>query len=48
MILEHLESIPEPGTSVLIAGYPIEILQTGENTVRLVRIRPRLTESNDG
>jgi Mg2+/Co2+ transporter CorB len=42
VILEHLESIPEPGTSVLIAGYPIEIVQTGDNAVKMVRILPRL------
>jgi len=27
LILEQLESIPETGTSLLIAGYPMEILQ---------------------
>ncbi len=40
MILEYLESIPEAGTSVLINGYPIEIVKTGRNTIKKVRIDP--------
>ena len=42
LILEYLESIPEPGTSVLIDDYPIEILQINDNTVKTVKISPRL------
>lgn len=40
LILEHLESIPEPGTSLLLEGYPVEILQTDGNMVRLARVWP--------
>lgn len=40
LVLEHLESMPEPGISLLIAGYPVEILQTHENRVRTARIKP--------
>lgn len=40
MITEYLETIPEPGTSLLLEGYPIEILQTSSNTVKTVRIDP--------
>ena len=40
LIVEYLGSIPEPGTSLMIAGYPIEILQTIGNTVRTARISP--------
>lgn len=40
LIIERLETIPEPGTSVLIAGYPIEIVQTKDNTVKTARINP--------
>ena len=40
LIVEHLGAIPEPGTSLMIAGYPIEILQTTGNTVRTARIAP--------
>ncbi|TPW09287.1 MAG: hypothetical protein FD130_2590, partial [Halothiobacillaceae bacterium] len=42
LVLEYLESIPSPGTSLLIANYPIEIVQTAENSVKMVRILPRL------
>ena len=37
-ILEYLEDIPEPGTSVKIDGYPIEIVQTQDRMVRMVRL----------
>lgn len=40
LIIEHLEDIPEAGTSLLIAGYPVEILLTHENAVRTARIKP--------
>jgi len=42
LILEHLESIPQPGTSVLINGYPIEIIQIADNVVKTVRVSPRI------
>ncbi len=44
LILEHMQSIPEPGTSVLIDGYPIEVVQIQNNAVRTVRISPRLPQ----
>jgi Mg2+/Co2+ transporter CorB len=40
LILEQLESIPETGISLLINGYPVEILQTHGNAVKTARIRP--------
>ncbi len=40
LILEYLEAIPEAGTSLRLAGYPIEIVQTANNAVKIVRIRP--------
>lgn len=42
LILEHLEDIPEPGTSLKIAGYPIEIIQTQDRSVKVARIFPRV------
>ena len=42
LVLEHLESIPEPGTSLLIAGYPVEIVQATSNAVKTARIKPAL------
>jgi len=40
LIIEQLEQIPEPGTSLLINGYPVEVLQTQGNAVRTARILP--------
>ena len=42
LILEQMESIPEPGTTVLIDGYPIEVVRTHKNAVRTARISPQL------
>ena len=38
LILEYLESIPEPKVSLRIEDYLIEIVQTSDNTIRTVRI----------
>ena len=40
LILEHLEHIPETGTSLKIAGYPIEVIQTQDRIVKVARIFP--------
>ena len=40
LIIEYLESIPKPGTSLRIAGYTIEIMQTTGNAVKIARIVP--------
>ena len=42
LVLEHMEAIPETGTTVLIDGYPIEIIRILNNTVRTVRIKPKM------
>jgi Mg2+/Co2+ transporter CorB len=41
LILSHLEDIPEPGTSLKIADYPIEIIQTQDRIVKVARLFPR-------
>jgi Mg2+/Co2+ transporter CorB len=38
LILEHMEFIPEAGTSVKINGYPIEIMQVKNNMVKTARL----------
>ncbi len=43
LILEHLEDIPEAGTSLKIADYPMEIIQTQDRVVKVVRIFPLQT-----
>jgi Mg2+/Co2+ transporter CorB len=40
LILEHLEDIPESGTSLKVGGHPLEILQTQDRAVKTVRIFP--------
>lgn len=44
LIVENLETIPEPSTCLKIAGYPIEIVESDENRIRTVRIGPRIIE----
>ncbi len=40
LILEHLQDIPEAGTSLKIGNYPIEIIQTQDRAVKVARIFP--------
>jgi Mg2+/Co2+ transporter CorB len=40
LILECFQDIPEAGTSLKIAGYPVEIIQTQDRVVKVVRIFP--------
>ncbi|WP_455199626.1 HlyC/CorC family transporter [Kaarinaea lacus] len=49
LITEHMESIPEPGTSLMLSGYPVEIVQTKGNIVKTAQINPafRQSESED-
>ena len=48
LVLEHLETIPETGTTLLIDGYPIEIVHMLNNSVRTVRIKPQVKKSPAG
>ena len=47
LILEHMEIIPETGTSLLIGNYSIEIMRTSKNAVQSVRIMPMQKENED-
>mgnify|MGYP000483515129 FL=1 len=40
LIVEYLEDIPENNLSVRIAGYPIEIIDVGDNMIKTVRVMP--------
>ncbi|MBK1717619.1 CNNM domain-containing protein [Thiocystis violacea] len=40
LILEYMETIPEPGTSLKLQEHPMEIIQTADNAVRTVKIVP--------
>jgi len=48
LILEHLQDIPEAGTSLKIADYPIEIIQTQGQVVKVVKIFPVLPHQPEG
>lgn len=42
LILEYFQDIPEAGTSLKIADYPMEVVQTQDRVVKVVRIFPGL------
>jgi Mg2+/Co2+ transporter CorB len=46
LMLEHLETIPETGTTVLIDGHPIEIVHMLNNSIRTVRIMPKVIKES--
>jgi len=48
LIIEYLEHIPEPGTSMLLDNYPIEIIQTTKNAVKTVLIDPNWNTPDQG
>ena len=39
LIVEYLEDIPEPGTSLMIHGYQVEILRTRGTAIEIARVR---------
>lgn len=45
LIVDRLESIPQPGITLLIDKHPIEISQTHENRVKMAIIRPAIDET---
>ena len=45
LIVEYLEDIPEPGTSMRLGNYIIEIVQTQGKLVKIARIKLRPTQS---
>ncbi len=47
LLLEHLESIPAPGTSMLIAHHPIEVIKIQNNAVQTARLMPSLMAGED-
>jgi Mg2+/Co2+ transporter CorB len=40
LLIEQLEDIPEAGTTLNVAGHPVEIMQVQNRMVKVVRIRP--------
>ncbi len=47
LITEYLEMIPGTDTSLLLDQHPVDIVQIRENTVKMARIHPALTETGD-
>jgi Mg2+/Co2+ transporter CorB len=47
LIVELLETIPEPSTCLKVNGYPIEIIETEENRIRSVRFGRRILDTED-
>lgn len=47
-ILDYTETIPEPGTSLLLHGHVIEIIQTGDDAVRTVNYQNRISRKTKG
>ena len=48
LILEHFEDIPEAGVSVRIAGVAMEIVQTQDRRIKVVKVqRPAVINPND-
>ena len=45
LILEMLETIPNPRTCLKINGYPIEIIKSDDTRIRTVRVGLRIEES---
>lgn len=41
LIIEYMEIIPGPGTSIKLHGHNLEIIQRDDNTVKLVRFYPQ-------
>jgi Mg2+/Co2+ transporter CorB len=44
LVVEYLETIPDPGTSLKLHGHAIEVLQIADNTVRTLRVWPAVKE----
>ena len=42
LIMEYLEAIPEPGTGLLLAGHPVEIVKISGKRVKTALIKPLL------
>ena len=46
LLLEHLQSIPAPGTTSLINDYPMEVRKTRNNAIKTLIIYPKIVNKN--
>ncbi|MEE9342454.1 MAG: HlyC/CorC family transporter [Gammaproteobacteria bacterium] len=44
LILEYMEDIPPPDTSLLLARYPVDIVQTKDSFVKTLRLHPNMRQ----
>jgi len=47
LLLEQLETIPEAGTALRVGQYQFEVLQTGDNTIKTVRVQSTPSHNSD-
>lgn len=47
LLLEQLETIPDPGTALKVGPYLFEVLQIGDNAIKTVRVRTEKSESQE-
>lgn len=47
LVLEYLETIPEPGTGLKLGNISVEILQAVDNAVKTARLRPITTTAEE-
>lgn len=48
LLLEHLQSIPAPGTTSLINNYPMEVRKTRNNAIKTLIIHPKVENKENG
>ena len=41
LLIEYLETIPQPGVGLILEGHPVEVVQIKNNAVKMVRIHPK-------
>jgi Mg2+/Co2+ transporter CorB len=44
LLLEQLETIPDPGTTLKVGPYQFEVLQIADNAIKTVRVHALATE----
>lgn len=47
LLVEELQDIPRPGTTLNVAGHPVEIMQVQNRMVKVVRIMPSLVPAQE-
>lgn len=48
LIVEYMDSIPESGVSLVLEGHPLDIVQSSDSAIKIVRIDPALKTKQTG